>query len=59
VAKIKDKDPNPNLESDSENTGKRKIIDADPTAIVKTSKIQPEDQWILKRGSTFFIHRCG
>jgi hypothetical protein len=34
VAEIKDKEPNPDSESDSENTGKRQIIDADPTAIV-------------------------
>jgi hypothetical protein len=30
VAEIKDKEPNPDLESDSENTSKRQIIDADP-----------------------------
>ena len=42
VAEIKDKKPNPDSESDSENTGKRQIIDADPTAIVATAAIQPE-----------------
>jgi hypothetical protein len=34
VSKIKDKEPNPDSESDSENTSRRQIIDADPTAIV-------------------------
>jgi hypothetical protein len=43
VAKIKDKEPNPDSESDSENTGKRQIIDADPTAIVVTAAIQLEE----------------
>jgi hypothetical protein len=43
VAEIKDKEPNPDSESDSENIGKRKIIDADPTAIVATAAIQPEE----------------
>jgi hypothetical protein len=37
VAEIKDKELNPDSESDSENTGKRQIIDADPTAIVATA----------------------
>jgi hypothetical protein len=43
VAEIKDKEPNPDSESDYENTGKRQIIDADPTAIVMTTTIQPEE----------------
>ena len=59
VAEIKDKDPNPDSESDSENTGKRQIIDADPTVVIATTIIQPKNQQIQKRGSAFFIHRCG
>jgi hypothetical protein len=59
VAKIKDKEPNPDSEFDFENTDRRQIIDADPTTIVATATIQPEEPTILKRGSTFFIHRCG
>jgi hypothetical protein len=43
VAKIKDKDPNPDSESDSENTGKGQIIDIDPTTIVATVAVQPEE----------------
>jgi hypothetical protein len=59
VAKIKDKESNPNSESDYENTGKIQIIDANSTAIVTTVKIQPEEPTDPKEGSTFFIHRCG
>jgi hypothetical protein len=59
VAEIKDKELNPDSESDSENNGKSQIIDADPTAIVATTAIKPEEPQILKRGSAFFIHRCG
>jgi hypothetical protein len=43
VVEIKDKEMNPNSESDSENNGKGQIIDADPTAIVATAAIQPEE----------------
>jgi hypothetical protein len=59
VAEIKEKEPNPDSESDSENTGKRQIIDADPTAIVATQQFNQKNQQIQKRGSAFFIHRCG
>jgi hypothetical protein len=59
VAEIKDKELNPDSESDSENNGKGQIIDADPTAIVATQQFNQKNQQILKRGSTFFIHRCG
>ena len=43
VVEIKDKELNPDSESDSKNTGKRQIIDADPTAILATAAIQPEE----------------
>jgi hypothetical protein len=43
VVEIKDKEPNLDSESDSENNGKGKIIGADPTAIVMTAAIQPEE----------------
>jgi hypothetical protein len=43
VAEIKDKELNPDSESDSENNGKRQIINTDPTAIVVTTTIQPEE----------------
>jgi hypothetical protein len=43
VAEIKDKELNPHSESDSKNTDKRQIIDADPTVIVATATIQPEE----------------
>jgi hypothetical protein len=59
VVEIKDKDLNPDSEFDYENTGKGRIIDTDPTTIVVTTAIQPKNQQILKRGSDFFIHKCG
>jgi hypothetical protein len=43
VVEIKDKEPNPDSEYDYENTGKRQIIDADPTAILMTAIIQLEE----------------
>jgi hypothetical protein len=54
VAEIKDKDLNPDSESDSENTGKRQIIDADPTAIVATAAIQPEEPTDPEEGERLF-----
>ena len=41
VVEIKEKDSNPDLESDSENNGRRQIINEDPTATVATTTIQP------------------
>jgi hypothetical protein len=43
VAKIKDKELNPDSKSDSENTVEGQIIDANPTAIFATATIQPEE----------------
>ena len=54
VAEIKDKEPNPDSKSDSENTGKGQIIDADPTAIVTTAAIQPEEPTDLEEGEFLF-----
>jgi hypothetical protein len=54
VAEIKDKEPNPDSESDFENTGKRQIIDADPTAIVATATIQPEEPTDPEEGEHLF-----
>jgi hypothetical protein len=54
VAEIKDKEMNPDSESDSENTGKRQIIDADPTAIVATTTIQPEEPTDPEEGECLF-----
>jgi hypothetical protein len=41
VVEIKDKEPNPDSKSDSENANRRQIINADPIAIIATSTIQP------------------
>jgi hypothetical protein len=54
VAEIKDKEPNPDSESDFENTGKGQIIDADPTAIVATATIQPEEPTDPEEGEHLF-----
>jgi hypothetical protein len=54
VAEIKDKEPNPDSESDSENIGKGQIIDADPTAIVMTATIQPEEPTDPEEGERLF-----
>jgi hypothetical protein len=54
VAEIKDKEPNLDSESDSENNGKRQIIDADPTAIVATATIQPEEPTDPEEGEHLF-----
>ena len=54
MVEIKDKEPNHNSESDSENTGKRQIIYADPTAIVTTTAIQPEEPTDPEEGEFLF-----
>jgi hypothetical protein len=54
VAEIKDKEPNSDSESDYENTGKGQIIDIDPTAIVATASIQPEEPTEPKEGEHLF-----
>jgi hypothetical protein len=42
VAKLKDKELNPDLDHDLENNKRRQIIDAEPNAIVATATIQSE-----------------
>jgi hypothetical protein len=54
VVEIKEKEPNLDSESNSENTGKRQIIDADPTAIVVTTTIQPEEPTDPEEGECLF-----
>jgi hypothetical protein len=50
VANIKEKESNP----DSENNGRRQIIDADPTTSVVTKTIQPEDPTDPEEGEHIF-----
>jgi hypothetical protein len=59
VDEMKDKDPNPDSKYDYENIGKRQIIDTDPTTIVMTATIQPDEPTDLEQGCAFFIHQCG
>jgi hypothetical protein len=54
VAEIKDKESNPDSKSNYENTGKRQIIDIDPTTIVATATIQPEEPIDPKEGEWIF-----
>jgi hypothetical protein len=54
VAEIKDKESNPDSESNSENTGKGQIIEADPTAIFATATIQPEEPTETEEGECLF-----
>jgi hypothetical protein len=54
VAEIKYKESNPDSESDYENTGKIQIIDADPTSIVMTTSIQPEEPTDPEEGERLF-----
>jgi hypothetical protein len=54
VAEIKDKEPNPDSKSDFENTGKGQIIDTNPTTIVATATIQPEEPTDPEEGEHLF-----
>jgi hypothetical protein len=54
VAEIKDKEPNPDSESDSENTCKGQIIDGGPTTIVTTATIQPKEPTETEDGERLF-----
>ena len=54
MAEIKDKELNPDSESDYENTSKGQIIDAEPTTIFMTTIIQPEEPTDLEEGERLF-----
>jgi hypothetical protein len=54
VAEIKEKESNLDSEYDSENNGRRQIIDANPTATVVTTTIQPEEPTYLEEGEHLF-----
>jgi hypothetical protein len=54
VAKIKEKESNPDSEYDYENNGRRQIIDAKPNSIVMTTTIQPEEPTDPEEGECIF-----
>jgi hypothetical protein len=54
VVEVKDKEPNPDSESDPENIENKQIIDADPTATVATTTIQPEEPVDPEEGEHLF-----
>ena len=51
---IKQKELNPDLEADSKNIDRRQIIDVDPTTIVATTTIQPEEPIDPEEGEHLF-----
>jgi hypothetical protein len=54
VDEIKEKETNPDSESNSENNWRREIIDADCTAIIATATIKPEELTYLEEGEHLF-----
>jgi hypothetical protein len=54
VVEVKDKEPNPESKSDPENIENRQIIDVDPTSIVATATIQPEEPVDPEEGEHLF-----
>jgi hypothetical protein len=54
VTEIKDKESNPDSKSYSKNTNRRQIIDTDPTTIVVTATIQPEEPTDPEEGEGLF-----
>jgi hypothetical protein len=54
VVKIKEKELNPDSETYSENNRRRQIIDVDPTSIVTTAIIHPEEPTYLEEGECLF-----
>jgi hypothetical protein len=54
VAEVKEKDPNPYSESNSENNQRRQIINAYPTSTITTTRIQPEKSTYPKEGKCLF-----
>ena len=54
LGEIKDKESNLDSKSDYENTGKRQIMDVDPTAIFMTAVIQQEEPTDPEEGERLF-----
>jgi hypothetical protein len=54
VVNIKENESNPDSESNLENVGRRQIINANPTIIVVTATIQPEEQEDPEEGELLF-----
>jgi hypothetical protein len=54
VVELKETESSPNSDSDSENNKRRQIIDAEPTATVMTTTIQPEEPEDPEEGEHLF-----
>jgi hypothetical protein len=57
VVKVKDTESNPDSESDPENIQNIQIIDAYPTSIITTTKIEPEESIYHEEGECLFHSR--
>jgi hypothetical protein len=54
VAELKEIEPSPKSDCDSDNNKRRHIIDAEPIATVPTATIQPEEPEDLEEGECLF-----
>jgi hypothetical protein len=54
VAELKETESSPDSDSDSDNNKRRQIIDAEPTATVTTTTIQPEEPEDPEEGEHLF-----
>jgi hypothetical protein len=54
VVDIKENELNPDLEFDSQNNGRRQIIDTDPTSIIVIAKIHLQELADPKEGEILF-----
>jgi hypothetical protein len=59
VVEMKASESDPGSDSDSEPDKGKWIIDAEPSATVATTKIQPNEPEEWRKVSTFFTRRCG
>jgi hypothetical protein len=57
VVEIKDKELKPDSEFVSKNTGRRQIIDVDPTTIAATATIQPKEPTYPEEGEHIFYSK--
>jgi hypothetical protein len=56
---VKASESDAGFDSESKPERGRQIIDAEPSATVATTKLQPGELDEPEEGDAFFIHRCG
>jgi hypothetical protein len=59
VVELKEKESEPDSDFDSEHNKGKQIIDAEPTATIVATTIQPEEPEELEEGECLFHSRCG